>query len=180
MNGPLRLEPLNTGTFSTYCEIGEQAYREHYLHLWPEKDPSPYLKSSFTTAVLKNEVSDPATFHFIIRNKQEGIGIAKLVRNKGFKEFPDTNSILLEKIYILQSCTGKGCGTQVLEQLETYAKGLGMRYLWLATMKKGEALKFYQKLGYSIKGEQILPFENARPEEKGMYILVKEIFNAVP
>jgi ribosomal protein S18 acetylase RimI-like enzyme len=67
-----------------------------------------------------------------------------------------------------------------MEHLETFAKSLGMRYLWLTTMKKGKALKFYQQLGYSVKSEQMLPYENARPEEKEMYILAKEVFTVVP
>ncbi len=175
MNYSTRLEPLSVATFSIYCKIGEQAYRDHYLHLWPREDPSPYIESSFTKVVLKEEVKDPDCSHFVIRCGNEGIGILKLIRDKGIGEIPHKGSMLLEKIYLLRKFTGKGHGKQVLEQLETIALQYDIRHLWLATMKKGRALQFYQELGYSIIGEQELPFENAKPDEKEMYLLAKKL-----
>ncbi len=175
MNDTIGLEPLSAATFSTYCKLGEQAYRDHYLHLWPNEDPSPYIESSFTAAILRKEIKDPNTYHFIIRKQSEGIGILKLIKDKGVKNVPHKGSMLLEKIYLLHKFTGKGHGKQILEKLEAMALNLQIKHLWLATMKKGRALLFYQELGYTIIGEQVLPFENARQEEKEMYVLVKEL-----
>ena len=175
MNNSIVLEPLSVATFSTYCKLGEQAYRDHYLHLWPDEDPSPYIESSFTTAILKQEIKDPNTFHFIIRSQSEGIGILKLIKDKGIKNVPHKGFMLLEKIYLIHKFTGKGHGKTVLEKIESKALDLNIRNLWLDTMKKGRALKFYQQFGYTIIGEKLLPFKNARQEEKGMYILKKEL-----
>lgn len=175
MNNTIGLEPLSVATFSTYCKLGEQAYRDHYLHLWPEEDPSPYIESSFTAAILRKEIKDPNTYHFIIRNQSEGIGILKLIKDKGVQNIPHKGSMLLEKIYLLNKFTGKGHGKQILEKMEAMALRHQIRHLWLATMKKGRALSFYQELGYTIIGEQILPFKNARQDEKEMYLLVKEL-----
>jgi len=175
MDNTIGLEPLSVATFSTYCKLGEQAYRDHYLHLWPEKDPSPYIESSFTTAVIRKEIKDPNTFHFIIRKQSEGIGILKLIKDKGIEKVPHQGSMLLEKIYLLNKYTGKGHGKQILEKLEAMALSLKIRHLWLATMKKGSALLFYQELGYTIIGEQQLPFENARQDEQEMYLLLKQL-----
>jgi GNAT superfamily N-acetyltransferase len=175
MRNTIGLEPLSKATFSTYCQLGEQAYRDHYLHLWPKEDPSPYIDNSFTAAILKKEIKDPNTYHFIIRKESEGIGILKLIKGKGVKNIPHKDSMLLEKIYLLHKFTGKGFGKQILEKLETMALSLKIRHLWLATMKKGRALLFYQELGYAIIGEQDLPFENARQDEKEMYLLAKEL-----
>lgn len=175
MSNTIDLEPLSFDTFSTYCELGEQAYRDHYLHLWPKEDPSPYIESSFTAVVLENEINDPNTFHFIIRKQGQGIGILKLIKDKGIDKVSPIDSMLLEKIYLLHKFTGKGLGMQVLGQVEAIAAGLGIRNLWLDTMKKGRALKFYQQFGYTIIGEKMLPFENAKQDEKEMYVLLKEL-----
>ena len=175
MKNAIGLEPLSEATFSTYCQLGELAYRDHYLHLWPKEDPSPYIDSSFTAAILSKEIKDPNTYHFIIRKESEGIGILKLIKGKGVKNIPHKDSMLLEKIYLLHKFTGKGFGKQIMEELETMALSLKIRHFWLATMKKGKALLFYQELGYTIIGEQVLPFENARQEEKEMYLLAKEL-----
>lgn len=175
MNNIISLEPLTVATLFAYSELGEQAYRDHYLHLWPREDPSPYIESSFTLTILREEIKDPNSYHFIIRKENKGIGILKLIKEKGIKNIPHKGSMLLEKIYLLGKYTGKGYGKQILLQLETMAIHFKIRYLWLATMKKGKALPFYQELGYGIFGEQELPFENAKPEEKEMYLLVKEL-----
>lgn len=175
MNNTIGLEPLSAATFSTYCKLGEQAYRDHYLHLWPREDPSPYIESSFTIVVLKKEIKDPNTIHFIIRKQSEGIGILKLIKDIGIKNVPHKGAMLLEKIYLLHKYTGKGYGKQILEKLESMALGLQISHLWLATMKKGSALLFYQELGYTVFGEQLLPFENARQDEKEMYLLLKKL-----
>ncbi|NNK20400.1 MAG: hypothetical protein HKP07_03775, partial [Flavobacteriaceae bacterium] len=51
----VRLELLEPEHHETYCKIGEQAYRDHYLHLWPEQNPSPYIRTSFTTESIARE-----------------------------------------------------------------------------------------------------------------------------
>jgi GNAT superfamily N-acetyltransferase len=178
MESKIGLEPLSEATFATYCKIGEQAYRDHYLHLWPGEDPSPYIENSFKKRVLRKEINDQNTFHFIIRKGSEAIGILKLIRKKGVKDLPQKDAMLLEKIYLLNKFTGQGFGKQILKQTETMALNLQARYIWLATMQKGRALSFYQDLGYAIIGDQKLPFENAREEEKGMFLLVKELFHS--
>jgi GNAT superfamily N-acetyltransferase len=169
------LELLTPTTFNEYCSLGIKAYQEHYLHLWPNSDASAYIEGSFTSELLKTEKSDPNAFHYIIRKGATGIGILKLLKDKGIDAYPAKSSLLLEKIYLLKDHTGQGYGKDVLKLVEAYALSIHKRFLWLDTMKKGPALSFYCTNGFRIIGEKELPFENAKPEEKGMYILVKEL-----
>lgn len=169
------LEELTSSSFYEYCSIGIQAYQEHYLHLWPNSDASAYIESSFTKEVLELEHSDLNALHYIIRMGGKGIGILKLLKDKGIDAYPSKLSLLLEKIYILKDHTGKGYGEDVLKLAEAFALSIHKRFLWLDTMKKGPALSFYCTNGFRIIGEKELPFENAKPEEKGMYVLVKDL-----
>lgn len=169
------LEELTPETFRDYCDIGKQAYSEHYLHLWPKADPTPYFVNSFTLAVLSNELKNPNMKLYIIRKGALGIGILKLVIDKGVHSHAPEVSMLLEKVYVLNEHTGKGSGLEILKLVETYAQNLGKTILWLEAMKKGRALSFYKQQGFNIVQEKELPFKESLPEERGMYILIKKV-----
>lgn len=171
----IHLEELTPETFNDYCDIGKHAYSEHYLHLWPNADPTPYFESSFTFDVLENEFKNPNTRLYIVRKGSLGIGILKLVVDIGVYIHPPEISMLLEKIYVLNKHTGQGCGLKILKLVETYAKSLGKTILWLDAMKKGRALYFYKQHGFIIVQEKELPFKESFPEERGMYSLIKEL-----
>ncbi len=169
------LEPVSGETVELYCRLGEKAYRDHYLHLWPRKDPSPYIHTSFTPGVVQLEMTEEDNLHFIVRYVNDAIGIAKLVLNRNPKGLDLPAPVYLEKIYLLKDHTGMGIGAQVLLALHDLSSKRGMRYIYLATMQKGRALSFYLKMGYTILREEILPFENAIPEEKGMFLLGRNL-----
>ena len=175
MNSMIHLEPLKPASFEECCRLGEQAYREHYLHLWPNSDPSPYLESSFTGAILKKEYRDPNAVHFIIRKETTGIGILKLQHRTGIDGYKNEAALLLEKIYLIRAYTGKGYGKIILTLVEAYARDLEKKSILLDTMKKGRALSFYKNYGFRVVEEKELPFQNALQEEKGMYLLCKEL-----
>jgi GNAT superfamily N-acetyltransferase len=169
------LEPVRPETRETYCLLGEKAYRQHYLHLWPKEDPSPYMKTNFAVMGVLKELKNAQNLLFIIRMDGEGIGIAKLVRGRTLPGMELPEPIYLEKVYLLKKHTGKGYGTQVLSALHAVSSREGGKSIYLLTMKKGRALAFYQKLGYRILREEKLPFENAIPEERGMYLLARAL-----
>ncbi|WP_163692998.1 GNAT family N-acetyltransferase [Muriicola jejuensis] len=179
LGGPGRsqifLEPVSGETAELYCRLGEQAYRDHYLHLWPRKDPSPYIHTSFTPRVVQSEMTEQDNLHFILRFGVDAIGIAKLILNRNPKGLEFPAPVYLEKIYLLKDHTGMGIGEQVILALHTLSRKRGMGYIYLATMQKGRALSFYLKMGYEILRKETLPFENAIPEEKGMFLLGRNL-----
>ena len=141
------LESVTTETQADYCRLGEKAYRQHYLHLWPGQDPTPYLQKSFTKEVVQDELKREENLLFIIRQEGKGIGIAKLVRERPVPEIELPAPIYLEKIYLLKEHTGKGNGQKVLNALHSVSREGGGKSIYLLTMRKGRALPFYQKLG---------------------------------
>lgn len=169
----VELVPLTTGSIGLYCKLGEQAYRDHYLHLWPNGDPTPYIEISYTNKVVTKEMSDPNNLHYLIRAERKYIGIAKGIKNRQPVEMDMSEPFFLEKIYFLKAFTGRGYGEDALRTLHATVRKMGMHSVYLLTMRKGRALAFYQKMGYRILREALLPFENAVPEERGMYVLGK-------
>ncbi len=152
MENNIILEPVNTETIDTYIAIGKKSYQEHYLHLWENEDPTPYITKSFSSEVVKRELADSNMENVLIKMGTTPVGIAKLVKDCDLDEFSAEEALLAEKIYLLKEHSGKGLGKKVLQLIEEYAIGLKKKVIWLDTMQKGSPIQFYQKNGFVIKG----------------------------
>ena len=117
------------------------ANREAYRKIIP--------KEYFREPVLSMEklLSDFKRMTFYVyetRGKVEGVS-ALQVENK--------RTGVIRWVYILPEHQRKGIGTALVRHLESKAKEIGMKRLWLLTVGKAYwAVDFYKKLGY-------MPFE---------------------
>lgn len=169
------LEPITVSTLETYLIVGKKSYCEHYLHLWENEDPTPYISNGFTEKVVQRELEDPNTMNFLTKLGNITVGIVKLVKNCGIDELSGVDTLKAEKIYLLKEHSGKGLGKEILRQIEELAVGLGKRFIWLDTMQKGNPIHFYLKNGYVIKRESEIPLPGAKASEKAMWILTKRL-----
>ena len=169
----IRLRPLDKGHIDLYIQLGKQTYNEHYLHLWKNGIPSQYFETYYIPEKVQLEIEDPKLSHFIIELDQKAIGIVKLNSKEISELVTEIPSVLLEKIYILNSYSGKGIGSVVMRKIEELLRDQGVKSLWLDTMKKGRTLAFYQKQGFHILGEKQLHYTNIKEEERPMCILNK-------
>lgn len=175
MKNIIHITPITREEYSTYIEVGTKAYNQHYLHLWPNKNSSTYIKNSFTTEVLLKEEEDDNTILFLIYNDKKAVGILKMTLNAALASFSSDEALLLDKIYLLKEYSGKGMGTKILNFAQLRAKELDKKILWLDTMQKGPALAFYLKNGFEIHSKTSVPFDNVIEEEKPMYVLIKNV-----
>lgn len=169
------LKPLHTEQIALYLELGIRSYKAHYLHLWIDQDPADYIQSSFTPEVVAREIENPDLFHYIAYAGSGPIGIVKLNASRVYPLGDRPASLLLEKIYLLRSASGKGYGARILHEVERLAREMEMEWLWLEAMQKGRALHFYLERGFEKAGETRLPFPNAVDEERPMFILIKPL-----
>lgn len=175
MSLPIILEAIGPSTLETYISVGIKSYREHYLHLWENEDPTPYISNSFTKAVVEQELADPNSFNYLIKVEDTVLGIVKLVRDCGVDELLPEETLKAEKIYLLKAHSGQGLGKKVLQWIENHAKSLNKKVVWLDTMQKGNPILFYQKNGYVVKRESEVILPRVKPSEKAMWILTKRL-----
>lgn len=168
-------QPLHPDLLRDYIAVGKQSYSEHYLHLWKNQNPQSYFEVSFTVPQVQFEMRDSNSENYLIRCDQEYAGILKLSKHQGWGSWTDHEALYLHRIYLLQGFSGKGVGKVTLEFVETYAKKLAKKVIWLETMKKGKALNFYKNNGFEIAGETQIDLRGVLPEEKGMWVLIKRI-----
>lgn len=130
------LEPVTQDNLNEYLTVGVKSYCEHYLHLWENEDPTPYISYGLTKEVVERELQDPNALNYLIQQNNKNVGILKLVKNCGIDEIADSDALKAEKIYLLKEHSGKGIGKQVLLFIEDIARKRNKKYVWLDAMQK--------------------------------------------
>lgn len=171
----IHFEPITPSTYQEFIDVGTKAYNQHYLHLWPNGDSTPYISSSFTLDVLEKEALDKNTLLYIIKQNQKSVGILKFTLNSELKEFNAEEALYVDKIYIQNEYSGKGIGKKVIQFVLLRAQEIEKKIVWLDTMQKGAALHFYLKNGFENFGETEVQLPTVLHEEKQMYIMVKRL-----
>lgn len=171
----MRLIPVDRQLLVSYCTIGKRAYADHYLHLWPGEDPSPYYRANLDEVIVRKDLANPNLLHYLIENEGQHVGILKLVQDSAVHHYSEEEALLVEKIYLLKSIVGQGIGSAVMAQIEILAKEMGKQVIWLDTMKQGPALQFYLKSGFKMIGEKDLDIPGVIESQRPMFILAKKI-----
>ena len=174
VRGPI-LRELKTEGIHTYIQTGIRAYNDHYRHLWPDGETSPYIRHNFTPEKVAGELQDPGVRNWLVEASGEAVGICKLVFHKKLEAFSSANGLFIEKIYLIGTATGRGYGSTLFKSFETMGREAGLRYAWLEAMQKGPALPFYLQNGYRVFGPTRIPFEQAIEAERPMWILLKDL-----
>jgi len=168
-------EAVHAGNQETYSQVGIRSYIQHYLHLWKNADPGPYIRNGFSRDAVARELKDPGNAHYLILRENVPVGIIKIIRDREVSGFSPQHAMLLERLYLLQEYSGKGIGKQALDFVTDEALKMGKRVLWLDTMRKGPALLFYRKHGFVVLEEKTLHYPDSIEEERPMYILIKSL-----
>ena len=177
MTDIVHFEPLTPLTYQDYIEVGIRAYDQHYLHLWPKGDSTPYISRSFTLDVLEKEELDNNTLLYIIKLNGGAVGVLKFTLNAKLDIYTEEEALYVDKIYIQNEYAGKGIGKKALRFIQLRAIEIGKKIMWLDAMQKGLALNFYLKNGFEIYGEKEIRLPNIVESEKHMYIMVKRLSN---
>ena len=168
-------ETVTSKSINLYCRLGEQSYREHYLHLWKRREPKPYLSTSFVQQVVAAELLDENCENYIIVHEGQAAGILKLEKNKAIADFSSKQALYLHRVYLLKAFSNKGIGSATLSFVTKLATSLHKKVIWLEAMKKGRAHKFYQNNGFEIIDETKVKLPGIIESEQEMWIMKKRL-----
>lgn len=168
-------ETVTSKSIDLYCRLGEQSYREHYLHLWKKREPKPYLSTSFVKQVVTEELLDENCENYIVLHEGQAAGILKLAKHKAIAGFSSKHALYLHRVYLLKAFSNKGIGNATLRFVTKQAATLHKEVIWLEAMKKGRAHKFYQKNGFEIIDETKVQLPGIIASEQEMWIMAKRL-----
>ena len=166
--------PVTDNKLEEYIAIGVRSYHEHYLHLWKNGDPSPFIQAHLTKQAVRNALKNPLELLYIISFEGTHVDILHITHNVQKVQIIPKKNLLLNKIYLLQASSRKGIGSATMKFVHDLAKKGNKNVVWLYAMKKGKTVDFYKRHGYTIIREAILDLPDVIPTEKEMWIMARK------
>ncbi len=169
------IDAVTKENINDYIAVGIQSYKEHYLHLWQNNDPTPFIDAYLKKEPILKALKDPKQLFYLIKAGTSNVGILNLTFDlEQEKNIPKRN-LLLNKIYLLKSYSGMGIGSKTLEFVYDLGKKYQKKVLWLYAMKKGKPLNFYKNHGFDVLKEAFIHLPHVLDEEKEMWLMVKKL-----
>ena len=167
-------EPVTLANIELYTSVGIKSYKEHYVHLWKNQDPSPFINAHLTKKSVLQALNDSKQLFYLIKANGANAGILNITLDSDKELCMPTDNLLLNKVYLLNFYSSKGIGSKTLEFVHKLAKKHQKKIVWLYAMKKGKPLNFYKKHGYKIVKEAYIELPNVLDKEKEMWLMQRE------
>ena len=130
-------------------EIGRKTFYDTFFESDSEESMNAYLATSFSTEKLTAELENPNSEFYFATQNEIVIGYLKVNFGAAQTELQDTNSVEIERIYVLQDYHGKQVGQLLFEKAMAIAKSNLCDYIWLGVWEENHrALQFYTKNGF--------------------------------
>jgi GNAT superfamily N-acetyltransferase len=119
---------------------------------------------SFNEEHMPDELVHEPDTRFAVFAKDERGNVVGGIRATAF-----WNYCIIELLWLSEATRGKGIGSRLINETETYAREKGFQYIRTETLEF-QAKPFYEKLGYEVFGEL-----EDYPKGHTTYCLVKEL-----
>lgn len=141
--------------------IGKQTFYETFANDNSAEDMQNYLDENFAEEKVKAELSNTHSEFYFAKNNDVIIGYLKLNHAGAQTEEKFSNSIEIERIYVLKEFHGKKIGQFLLDFAINLAKEKQVNYLWLGVWERNEkAIRFYQKNNFVAFDKHIFQLGN--------------------
>jgi diamine N-acetyltransferase len=127
---------------------------------WPtyspllDKSQIEYMLANIYSVTALEKVIRDGSQHFILIYDENG--------PQGFAAYgprPDELGVFkLHKLYVLPENHGKGYGRAFIDEIRKRLREKSVAHLDLNVYKNNPALKFYERIGFSILREETIPF----------------------
>ncbi len=113
------------------------------------EDFQEYIRFAFSEDKLKEELNNPDSHFFLVYKNDVLVGYFKLNVNSAQTDVKKTDSVELERIYVLQSYQGNHIGATMMKKVKSMVDIQQKSFLWLGVWEHNkEAIKFYQRHGF--------------------------------
>lgn len=127
-------------------QLADQIWPQTYAEILSPEQLSYMMKMMYSEDALRQQMQQSNEFALLYEDTQ-AIGFAS-VSQSGPTEFK------LQKLYVLPSWQGKGAGRFLVDQIVKAIRTRGATSLRLNVNRHNHAKLFYEKLGFSVVGEE--------------------------
>ena len=142
-----RIEP---GEVKILQDISLSTFIDAFAHQNNPEDFKLYLSKAFSLEKLSSELADANSLFYFITSENEKAGYLKLNVDAAQTEQLLTDSMEIERIYVINRYQGKGIGKVALDFVTQLARELGKKWIWLGVWEKNiDARRFYESHGFT-------------------------------
>lgn len=129
-----------------------KVWPDTYKAILTEEQISYMLDIMYSTSSLQQQMEQGHTF-LLVKDTDEFVAFASYA-------FYKTSVYKLHKIYALPNQQGNGIGKQIIQYISAEIKPVGIEYLQLNVNRHNKAKGFYEKLGFTVIGEEDIDIGN--------------------
>lgn len=158
--------PADAGLLAT---VARRTFFDAYTSSEPNPDLHVHMDRHFGEPQQAAELADPATRVVIIEADGVAIGYALLGDDPVPSCITGEAPLQIRRFYIDQAWKGRGAAQQLMAAVESAARDLGKRTLWLLAWEKNfRAHAFYRKCGFTDAGRAPYLFGNTWEDDFAM------------
>ncbi len=145
----IHLKPCSATEVSLLRELSETTFLETFAWCNTQKDMAEYLSQAYNEEKLLRELSDSAVSFFLIYVEGRAAGYIKVNETPSQTDIGDSESLEIERLYVLGEFQGAGLGKRLMAHALAFAKKRNKKYVWLGVWEHNEkAKRFYAKMGF--------------------------------
>lgn len=135
-------------------EISYRTYNETFKYWNTPSNMADYLEKAFNMSKMQDELlNDSSKFYFLYADEKLA-GYLKLNEGLAQTDIKDSDSMEIERIYVLKEFHGKALGSVLMNKAIEIAKAREKKYLWIGVWENNDkAMKFYKRNGFYIIGQ---------------------------
>jgi len=131
-------------------KIGRTTFYETFAPWNSEANIKKYLEEVFSLEQLTMELGNKNSEFYFAIFENSPIGYLKINHRDAQTEIKDSDSLEIERIYVLKQFFGKKVGQLLYERALSIAKKSKYRFLWLGVWEQNpRAISFYKKNGFA-------------------------------
>lgn len=154
--------------FTSIREIAKEVWPIAYGTILSREQLDYMMEMMYSVTSLQQQANEKGN-HFILAMENEiPVGFAAYEFN--YNKKPKTK---IHKIYILPNHQAKGIGKQLMDFIINKAKERHQKALILNVNKKNIAIRFYERIGFTISFEEVIDIGNGYVMDD--YVMEKSI-----
>ncbi len=152
----LRITKAELFNLEALREISISTFVQSFAHSNSDEDMSVYLENNLSVSKLNEELNNPHSIFFLAYIENELAAYLKLNLGEAQTERDNSDSLEIERIYVLNQFKEIGIGKKLMEKAIAIAQQNHLKYIWLGVWEKNtEAIAFYRKHGFKAIGNHL-------------------------
>jgi ribosomal protein S18 acetylase RimI-like enzyme len=151
-----KIVPVSFSDLSDLLRIAEFTFRSAWQQLNDPHHFEKYCRDNFTMERILLEYEDANNRFFFLVEDEVRVGYFKLILDCKPPDYVDATGLQIARLYLVPEAQCRGIGGKVLAFATELAHEKLVGCIWLSVWKRApQSIRFYQKNGFEIFGEEI-------------------------